>query len=729
MAHGNGSGSGRRFDVSEQLFGPGQVGQAVKPGTSSPTSSSKPGPRSGSSGSGAPVWVRFGMATTASGLATWGAGELAPQIPAGGSRDVLREALDQALAYGPTATGLLGGCTACALAWWWRRTRARRRTEHREERKKAPSAADRAAAVAVKLTPGSVLVSVARRTRARVPRRRRPLKSVTVTYPAGALSQDPSRAVAQALAPILGEPVRPQQWHVAAGQVVLEPGPLPEPEPDPPAEAAAEPVRRAEQSLARVIGRDGENVETSVQARHEDGQARDFFLRHETTAKTASDENQRKISSWLSNMLPEARGGRGWKVTVEPHRNGIRFVDQRAMPEKVLHPAMDLRAEFGQTLLLPIGQDEDENPLGFDASPSSMKPHGLVVGPTGTGKTSLIRSVIVAASQHGMETWGADPKRIEMLGFTDWPGFTSLAVDVEAMRSLINAAYREMFDRYQRIEAREVRRSELDPLLFILDEYLILRSMLLFAWRQAGNRGYPPEFELLTNMLALARSARVHLLLGVQRPDAELFDKGARDNLRFRTSLGELSPQGAEMMWDNRQIGTRPTIINGRGVATGRDGQPTDMQAWWTPSLDPHPHSREELSEAERDRVDLLRSMAAVDDGTSSWATTASGLAVPTSATAEQRHNTPKGGAEDAFADVIDEIPARNVPRIELPIRAMLIRNDVPEHVVIENAERDEPDAPVSLDILPEGGHGETVEIDGDERIWILDYDPEATPA
>lgn len=701
---GPGNSSGSQRGLSEELFGPGSLGKALN--RASTRNRAEPSTRR-------PVWVRLAALTTTTGAGTWAIGDLLPLLPPGGSRDALRTALEEALTYGPSATGILGGCTACALGLWWRspiRQRAPRST---------PSAADRAAATALKLRPDTLRVTLSRRAK---PKWSRPLKKVTVTYPAGAITQDPSRSLALALAPILGTQVRPERWHSAAGCVILVPGALPDPEPDAPAEAATDPVRRAQQSLPRLLGKDGDNTRSEITDHHDDGTPREFMIRHDTTAKTASEENQRKISTWLAAMLPAARGGRGWKVVVEPQHNLIRCLDQRAMPTRVLHPG-DVRdcGEPGR-MLLPVGQDEDERALGFDCSASTMSPHGLIVGPTGTGKTSLIRSVIAAAAMHGIEMWGIDPKRIEMLGFTDWPGFAALAVDVEAMRSLIAAAYREMFDRYERIERREVRRAELPPLLVILDEYLILRSMLAFAWKQQGNKGQPPEFEMLTNMLALARSARMHLLLGVQRPDAELFDKGARDNLRFRVSLGQLSAEGADMLWENRQVGTTPTGINGRGVATGRDGMPADMQAWWTPSLDPHPHAREELSPAESDRVELLRSLARVPAGGSSWSTTASGLAIPDSATADERGAVPAGGAEEAMADVVDVLRARDLCE-RPPMRVKLYQDGDLVYAVVELAHQEEPDGPVELQIRPDGGSGETLELPDDASVWVVDDD------
>ncbi|MDJ0429003.1 AAA family ATPase, partial [Rhodococcus fascians] len=86
------------------------------------------------------------------------------------------------------------------------------------------------------------------------------------------------------------------------------------------------------------------------------------------------------------------------------------------------------------------------------------------------------------------------------------------------------------------------------------------------------------------DLAVLARSAGIRLVLGVQRPDASLFggaSGNARDNFGTRLSLGNLSQDGALMMWGDSTIGREvDTSVKGRGIALGTDGSPVDAQMW-----------------------------------------------------------------------------------------------------------------------------------------------------
>src|SRR5690625_5509450 len=65
---------------------------------------------------------------------------------------------------------------------------------------------------------------------------------------------------------------------------------------------------------------------------------------------------------------------------------------------------------------------------------------------------------------------------------------------------------------------------------------------------------------------------RIHLLVGTQRPDAAFLGEGLRDNFDTRVSLGPLSPQGAQMMWEAPYLGVAvPRNARGRGTARLED--------------------------------------------------------------------------------------------------------------------------------------------------------------
>ncbi len=57
----------------------------------------------------------------------------------------------------------------------------------------------------------------------------------------------------------------------------------------------------------------------------------------------------------------------------------------------------------------------------WDVSTKSNKPHCLIVGPTGGGKTSAIRTILTEASLRGIPFIGVDPKMIELDGLEGYP--------------------------------------------------------------------------------------------------------------------------------------------------------------------------------------------------------------------------------------------------------------------------------------------------------------------
>ena len=71
------------------------------------------------------------------------------------------------------------------------------------------------------------------------------------------------------------------------------------------------------------------------------------------------------------------------------------------------------------------------------------------------------------------------------------------------------------------------------------------------------------------------------MVIGTQRPDAKMFEGGARDNLRHRISLSRLSGQGAKMLWDNYWTGTDTPLVSGRAIASPDGSNPIEVQTFW----------------------------------------------------------------------------------------------------------------------------------------------------
>jgi S-DNA-T family DNA segregation ATPase FtsK/SpoIIIE len=238
-----------------------------------------------------------------------------------------------------------------------------------------------------------------------------------------------------------------------------------------------------------------------------------------------------------------------------------------------------------------------EVPLGIgpNGAQSSWRPaqdsHLLIIGGTNGGKTICEHGVIQALTQAGWRVWLVDGKRVEFLGYRDWRNVEFLAQNTDAQIRLIHLAHETMNRRYDLIQAGSVRVDELDPIVLVIDEVTSLLAAVDQRYAETkvkGMRTKPPVLDWLSNLGRLARTAKIHLVFGMQRPDTTFIDGELRDNFGARISLGKLkSAAGSVMMWDNHAIGCQIPPVRGRAVSL-IDGQPTMIQATYNTNPDPN---------------------------------------------------------------------------------------------------------------------------------------------
>lgn len=543
------------------------------------------------------------------------------------------------------------------------------------------------------------------------------LRRATIWLPRGRVTEDPAQRLSARLEPLLG-PTHKRSWRPRRGRLVLIPGAAPaaEEEVEVP-EASTDPQERAREIGKEILRTD--KLRTEPIEHDADGNITKFKLRHPTNIKVASDEAERLIGDRFAKLMPDAPGGRGWRVTVNPQSNEFVIGARPRMPDFLPHPLIDYKAEFGKRFV-PFGRSEFGEYVGWDISTSTKGPHCLLSGRTGAGKTSTLRSIAVGASRFGetlgepVEIWGFDPKMIELMGLEGWPGVTRLAVVISEIASLIEAAHAEMMDRYDQIRKRKVHPSELPVLLVILDEFLILRGQLVRWWKEElGNKGNPPMLGMLYEMLALARVAAVHLCIGIQRPDATNFDDGARDNMRTRVAHDPLTVQGRQMMWDDAGLGIlASTDVRGRAMATDRSYSPVESQMFWTPDLDQHPMARRWMSEEDKHLIDSLRPA----DYTP-LSITKEGLWVP----ATEAREVPEGSVQSEMMDRdADIVRARDLAPGD---RIKWDRGGRWETAVVEDNPYQVGDEDIDLEIVwDNGGGGQTLEgVEAGDEVYVVE--------
>ncbi|MEV8194940.1 MULTISPECIES: type IV secretory system conjugative DNA transfer family protein [Rhodococcus] len=350
----------------------------------------------------------------------------------------------------------------------------------------------------------------------------------------------------------------------------------------------------------------------SVDTLDEEGIETGYRIAFAKSMNAGAPAFQAKVDEALASLAGPHESGRHWTCDWYPNKGYLVMRLVTAMPDRVDHP-LELVDE--NLRHLPYATGAADRIMFWDVSTSSNKPHCLIVGPTGGGKTSVIRTLLTEAARRGIPFVGVDPKMIELDGLEGYPGCGAIIYDALRAAIFVRALHAEMMARNAYIHQMKIEGSQLPLMIAVLDEFFILSG----KWQRLAKTGDDEtkaqlkELDPLgawADLAVLARSAGIRLLLGVQRPDASLFggaSGNARDNFGTRISLGNLSQDGALMMWGDSTVGREvDTSVKGRGIALGDDGSPVDAQMWWTPNVDKHPNKWNQLSQSEKAIIDGL---------------------------------------------------------------------------------------------------------------------------
>jgi S-DNA-T family DNA segregation ATPase FtsK/SpoIIIE len=256
----------------------------------------------------------------------------------------------------------------------------------------------------------------------------------------------------------------------------------------------------------------------------------------ELTATADADTLSSSSAESLARLLAPMRTSGGVELVEQPLESdfdlgtllGIR--DPRSYDVAALWRT---RAAQSARLRVPIGITEDNEVLEIDLKESAqtgMGPHGLLIGATGSGKSELVRTLVIGlAATHSSDVLnfvlvdfkgGATFLNMDRLPHTS-AVITNLADElhlVDRMRDSLNgemirrqellreSGYSSLYD-YEKGRLGGAPLTPLPSLLIVVDEF----SELL------ANK---PEFvELFVTIGRLGRSLGVHLLLASQRLD------------------------------------------------------------------------------------------------------------------------------------------------------------------------------------------------------------------
>lgn len=316
-----------------------------------------------------------------------------------------------------------------------------------------------------------------------------------------------------------------------------------------------------------------------------------IVVTYEPTPRISAPSIEEAILRVVGNSFP----GR-WRSVWDRENDSVTFEVRPGLPRLVRRPR-DL-PRLGH-VELRYAVDENGQPHGWSWG-GGQPPHALVMGETGGGKTYCLRAMALDAIAQGVIVSGADPKRIELMGLRGLPGVKEIATSPQAIVDLIEGFFVLMNERYELIENRKRREGAFDPHLVVLDEFFILYMRVNQMWIEDGGKGKEhPVFNRLWQLLALARSADIHFVIGIQRPDVNFMPGAARDNVLHRVSMRSLSEDGARMVWRDASVGRDVPNVPGRATA-GRPGDAREVQIYLVPDPDLElrgDRSEEELAE------------------------------------------------------------------------------------------------------------------------------------
>jgi hypothetical protein len=267
-------------------------------------------------------------------------------------------------------------------------------------------------------------------------------------------------------------------------------------------------------------------------------------------------------------------------------------------------------------VVIPYAVDAYGNVIGWCPDLST---HLLIAGSTGAGKTILMITVAIQCALRGWNVVVIDPKARDFPGVRGRPNVTlvtsgldddGMAAHAAALRFVADT----MRDRYSRVKNNPALEDEFDPILVVVDEFANLAVELakFFArWRHRNERFKLTENDI-EEILRTARAVRIHLVIGLQRPDIRFIAGEARDNTTHRIAVGRLqSKDAAIMMFNDPVAGTRlQPGIKGRATVQLPDGSLREVQVFYTPKPPASPEQERKLCAEDRR---ILAELAAVN--------------------------------------------------------------------------------------------------------------------
>lgn len=215
----------------------------------------------------------------------------------------------------------------------------------------------------------------------------------------------------------------------------------------------------------------------------------------------------------------------------------LEFVSPRTTPLK-LFDMLHAQTSIAGDIPCLLGQFVDGSKMWMDIG---QNPHMLVAGTTGSGKSTLIHTIIAnLLHYHDVELCLIDPKRIEMGEYENRTRETTYMSTYDSAMEYLMGALQTMEFRYDLMRVGHSPRS-FKPIVVIIDEFADL------IMQDKGDQFYLA----LCKLAQKCRAARIHLILSTQRPSVNIINGTIKANFPARIACRVASHVDSKVILDS----------------------------------------------------------------------------------------------------------------------------------------------------------------------------------
>jgi len=210
--------------------------------------------------------------------------------------------------------------------------------------------------------------------------------------------------------------------------------------------------------------------------------------------------------------------------------------------------------------------------LGTVGMDLKKHPHAFIAGETGSGKSNILKCMIHQAINKDYDVILIDFKR--GVSFSEFSDYVDIHFDykstIEALRNMVDETNRRL-DLF-----RENRVDNLDAYSAATGDYL--RRKIIFIDEAAELLKVRDKeisnliYDSLETLTRLSRAAGIHLIIGIQRPDATIVSGQIKNNVSFRVCGRFVDREPSQIML-NSDIASKLDNNKGRFIIKDNDLQ------------------------------------------------------------------------------------------------------------------------------------------------------------